>query len=106
MNEASACADMKQRTASLRTRRIVADYRLASSRGDIPCFGVSHGEKTILNRFHLFANLNTGSNQRVTPPKGKKKRHPEWDTVFLLEASPRFELGDRGVADLCLTTWL
>ena len=25
---------------------------------------------------------------------------------FFLEASPRFELGDRGVADLCLTTWL
>ena len=25
---------------------------------------------------------------------------------FLLEAPPRFELGNKGFADLCLTTWL
>ena len=26
--------------------------------------------------------------------------------VFLVEATPRFELGNKGFADLCLTTWL
>jgi len=26
--------------------------------------------------------------------------------LFFLEASPRFELGNKGFADLCLTTWL
>ena len=25
---------------------------------------------------------------------------------FILEATPRFELGNKGFADLCLTTWL
>jgi hypothetical protein len=25
---------------------------------------------------------------------------------LILEAAPRFELGDKGFADLCLTTWL
>ncbi|MDF2564965.1 MAG: hypothetical protein K0Q53_1360 [Massilibacillus sp.] len=25
---------------------------------------------------------------------------------YELEATPRFELGNRGFADLCLTTWL
>ena len=27
-------------------------------------------------------------------------------TVFVLEATPGFEPGDKGFADLCLTTWL
>jgi hypothetical protein len=26
--------------------------------------------------------------------------------LFVLEAPPRFELGNKGFADLCLTTWL
>ena len=34
----------------------------------------------------------------------KRKTHP-MGCVFVLEATPGFEPGDRGVADLCLTTW-
>ncbi|VBB06289.1 Hypothetical protein LUCI_1517 [Lucifera butyrica] len=36
------------------------------------------------------------------------KNHPVmgWFAKINLEAAPRFELGNKGFADLCLTTWL
>ena len=37
--------------------------------------------------------------------KHEKKQSP-YGLCFLLEATPRFELGNKGFADLCLTTWL
>ena len=36
---------------------------------------------------------------------GIKKEIPNKD-ISAMEATPRFELGNRGFADLCLTTWL
>ena len=36
----------------------------------------------------------------------KKNRRNIFPTVFSVEATPRFELGNKGFADLCLTTWL
>ena len=36
----------------------------------------------------------------------KGSSHNESYESFLLEAPPRFELGNKGFADLCLTTWL
>ena len=35
-----------------------------------------------------------------------KKKSTSEEVLFFLEASPRFELGNKGFADLCLTTWL
>ncbi len=35
-----------------------------------------------------------------------KKQPLKKAAVFTLEAPPRFELGHKGFADLCLTTWL
>ena len=35
-----------------------------------------------------------------------KQKILSFDRIFVLEAPPRFELGRKGVADLCLTTWL
>ena len=35
-----------------------------------------------------------------------KKKAAEESAAFLMEATPRFELGNKGFADLCLTTWL
>ncbi len=47
-------------------------------------------------------------NQRLIYPVCKtdlvEKRHPL--DVFFLEAPPRFELGNKAFAELCLTTWL
>ena len=35
-----------------------------------------------------------------------KQKILPFDRIFVLvEAPPRFELGNKGVADLCLTTW-
>ena len=36
----------------------------------------------------------------------KKERASQRLALFFLEAPPRFELGHKGFADLCLTTWL
>ena len=89
--------------ASLRTRRIVADYLLASSALPAPCFGVSHGEKTITQSFSLARKFEHQFKIESGAPKTKTDREGRFS---FLEASPRFELGDRGVADLCLTTGL
>ena len=35
-----------------------------------------------------------------------KQKILSYDRIFVLEAPPRFELGNKGFADLCLTTWL
>ena len=35
-----------------------------------------------------------------------KKKSTSYEVLFFLEAPPRFELGNKGFADLCLTTWL
>ena len=35
-----------------------------------------------------------------------KKLRTSIEVLNFLEASPRFELGNKGFADLCLTTWL
>ena len=47
--------------------------------------------------------LNPSSNPERSPQK--KGPHQRWEP-FLLEATPRFELGNQGFADPCLTTWL
>ena len=36
----------------------------------------------------------------------KEKRLSISQQSFFMEATPRFELGNKGFADLCLTTWL
>ena len=36
----------------------------------------------------------------------KQKSYHSRDRIFVLEVPPRFELGNRGFADRCLTTWL
>ena len=37
---------------------------------------------------------------------GPKEKSTAFAVLFLLEATPGFEPGDKGFADLCLTTWL
>ncbi len=34
------------------------------------------------------------------------KKPAPFQVLVFLEATPRFELGNKGFADLCLTTWL
>ncbi len=36
----------------------------------------------------------------------KIKKLPNNRKSLMMEATPRFELGNKGFADLCLTTWL
>ena len=72
---------------------------------------VKPAKKRLSTVFSLVANLNCvpfrhdSSNLRVTSPK-ERKTTSRMGCRFSLEAPPRFELGDKGFADPCLTTWL
>ena len=35
----------------------------------------------------------------------EKKKNDQPKLIVLMEVPPRFELGNKGFADLCLTTW-
>ena len=39
-------------------------------------------------------------------PKAQKNSRTFWRGCFFMEVPPRFELGNRAFAELCLTTWL
>ena len=41
-----------------------------------------------------------------TPSYLQQKKDTLYSVSFFLEATPRFELGNQGFADPCLTTWL
>jgi hypothetical protein len=51
---------------------------------------------------HLFGKLPWFLVASSNPGGNKKTAF----RLFFLEAPPRFELGNKGFADLCLTTWL
>ena len=58
--------------------------------------------------FHIAKQYFTAEGN-FTNPKGIyfiEKKSKSCDLLFFLEAPPRFELGRKGFADLCLTTWL
>ena len=56
----------------------------------------------------LLEMMLTASGQTMLCPAdtNTKRKHFPKGSVFFLEAPPRFGLGNRGFADLCLTTWL
>ena len=73
-----------------------------------PCLAAKSFAKTILNRFRFAFRLEPGALCAPGSQRGggsKRKTHPI-GCVFLLEATPGFEPGNKGFADLCLTTWL
>ena len=42
----------------------------------------------------------------IFPSYSKRPLKFQRSSVNVMEATPRFELGNKGFADLCLTTWL
>ena len=53
-----------------------------------------------ISRAKTFVNCRRGLKNKIKNKKSLQSR------TLLLEAPPRLELGSRGFADLCLTTWL
>ena len=50
--------------------------------------------------------LGYGTEYEVLQGRGERKAPQTLSAALLMEVPPRFELGNRGFADLCLTTWL